>query len=124
MANNEPERIQVQHLLVGFSGSVPGKPVRRSQEEARTLAYDLLNQAKNGRNFDDLVRTHTDDSPPGIYKMSNLGVRPASGDEYPRNQMVGAFGNVGFVLNVGEYGIADYDPQTSPYGWHIIKRVA
>ncbi len=122
MPNNEPEHIQVQHILIGFSGSVPGKPIRRTQEEARTLAYDLLKQAQAGANFDELVRKHTDDSPPGIYGMSNLGISPAAG-EFARNQMVGAFGNVGFVLQVGEYGVADYDPRTSPYGWHIIKRV-
>ena len=58
--------------------------------------------------------------------MSNIGVEPAAdGSEYPRQGMVAAFGNVGFALNVGEIGIADYDPttMTSPYGWHIIKRV-
>jgi parvulin-like peptidyl-prolyl isomerase len=37
--------------------------------------------------------------------------------------MVPAFGNVGFALKVGEIGIADYDPHTSPFGWHIIKRL-
>ena len=37
--------------------------------------------------------------------------------------MVPAFGNVGFKLAVDEIGVADYDPTTSPYGWHVIKRV-
>lgn len=120
--NNEPEHIAVQHILIGFRGSVPGKPITRSQEEARALAYDILQQAQSGADFDALVRKHTDDSPPGIYGMSNLGVKPGP-NEYARNQMVGAFGNVGFTLNVGDYGVADYDPRTSPYGWHIIKRV-
>jgi parvulin-like peptidyl-prolyl isomerase len=55
--------------------------------------------------------------------MSNSGVAPLSADEYSRDKMVPAFGNVGFTLQVGEIGIADYDPATSPYGWHIIKRV-
>ncbi len=122
MANNEPEHIQVQHILIGFAGSVPGKPIRRSQEEARVLAYELLKQAQSGADFDELVRKNTDDSPPGIYGMSNLGVTAVRG-EYPRNQMVGAFGNVGFVLNAGEVGIADHDPKSSPYGWHVIKRL-
>jgi parvulin-like peptidyl-prolyl isomerase len=122
MANPEPEHIQVQHLLIGFSGSVPGKPIRRTQEEARTLATDLLQQAQAGANFDDLIRKHTDDSPPGIYGMSNKGVTPGAG-EYPRTGMVPAFGDVGFILNVGEYGLADFNPRTSPYGWHIIKRL-
>lgn len=121
-ANNEPDHIQVQHILIAFSGSLPGQPVKRSQEEARNLAYDLLKQAQEGADFDTLVRKYTDDSPPGIYGMSNLGVAPARG-EYPRNQMVAAFGNTGFPLEVGQVGIADYDPRTSPYGWHIVKRL-
>lgn len=123
MANNEPEHIKVQHVLIGFKGSVQGKQISRTQEEARKLAYDILAQAQSGANYDELVRKHTDDSPPGIYAMSNLGVKPNGSDEYPRDKMVGAFGNVGFKLNVGEYGVADYDTRTSPYGWHIIKRV-
>jgi parvulin-like peptidyl-prolyl isomerase len=65
---------------------------------------------------------HTDDRPPGIYGMSNAGVAPAAG-EYARGSMVPAFGNVGFKLNKGDIGIADYDPRTSPYGYHVIKRV-
>ena len=39
------------------------------------------------------------------------------------SQTVPAFGNVGFKLAVGEIGIADYDPKTSPFGYHVIKRV-
>jgi parvulin-like peptidyl-prolyl isomerase len=42
---------------------------------------------------------------------------------FARDGMVPAFGDVGFPLAVGEIGMADFNPQTSPYGWHIIKRV-
>ena len=122
MAATEPEHIQVQHILIGFQGSVPGKSIRRSKDDAKTLAYQLLEQAQSGADFDALVRKHTDDSPPGIYGMSNRGVSPAKG-EYGRDQMVPAFGNAGFPLAVGAVGIADYDPRTSPYGWHIVKRL-
>ena len=92
--------------------------------EAKKLAYEILDKAKKGENYDQLVKDNTDDQAPGIYSMSNNGVTPLSQAEYPRNQMVPAFGNVGFTLKVGEIGIADYDPQTSPFGYHIIKRVA
>jgi hypothetical protein len=119
----EPDHIKVQHILIGFTGSVPGKNISRTVEEARALAYSLVDSAKAGISFDDLVVRHTDDSPPGIYGMSNLGVNASAGKEYPRNQMVPAFGNVGFKLQVGEIGVADYDPKTSPYGFHVIKRV-
>lgn len=129
--NNTPvpaDHIQVQHILigfrdaVGFQGAAPGKASSRTQEQAKTLAYDLLNKAKGGSNFDTLVAENTDDSAPGIYGMSNTGISPAAG-EYPREGMVAAFGNVGFALNVGEIGISDYDPQASPFGYHIIKRL-
>ena len=46
MPEREPDHIQVQHILIGFTGSVPGKPIRRTKEEAKTLAYDLLEQAR------------------------------------------------------------------------------
>ena len=118
----EPEHIEVQHILIGFSGSVPGKRITRTKEEARALAYDLLAKAQAGEDYDALVRKHTDDSPPGIYGMSNRGVQPARG-EYAREGMVGAFGDVGFTLEVGGYGVADHDPGSSPYGYHVIKRV-
>lgn len=117
-----PAHITVQHILIGFAGSVPGKNITRSREEAKTLAYQILDRAKTGEDFDKLVAQYTDDSPPGIYRMSGAGVPPEQG-EFGRDQMVPAFGNVGFALQVGEYGIADHDPTASPFGWHIIKRV-
>ncbi|MGH7724486.1 MAG: peptidylprolyl isomerase [Candidatus Eiseniibacteriota bacterium] len=118
----EPEHIKVQHILIGFVGSVPGKNITRTKDEAKTLAYQILERAQKGEDFDTLVKQNTDDAHPGIYGMSNKGVTPATG-EYPRDRMVPAFGNVGFKLAVGGVGIADYDPATSPYGYHVIKRV-
>jgi parvulin-like peptidyl-prolyl isomerase len=37
--------------------------------------------------------------------------------------MVPAFGDVGFQLDAGQVGMASYDRDKSPYGWHIIKRL-
>jgi parvulin-like peptidyl-prolyl isomerase len=42
---------------------------------------------------------------------------------FKRSGMVAAFGDVGWRLEVGEYGVAPFDARTSPYGWHIIKRL-
>jgi hypothetical protein len=117
-----PEHVQVQHILIGFAGSVPGKDIRRTKEEAKKLAYEILERARKGEDFDALVRQYTDDSPPGIYGMCGVGVKPGPG-EYVRNQMVPAFGNVGFNISPGNIGIADYDARLSPFGWHIIKRL-
>jgi parvulin-like peptidyl-prolyl isomerase len=118
----EPEHIKIQHILIGYSGSVPGKPIKRTLDEAKALAYDLLKRAKAGEDFAALVKANTDDAFPGIYGMANRGVAPRQG-EYPRTQMVPAFGDAGFPLKVGEIGMADFDPQKSPYGWHIVKRL-
>jgi hypothetical protein len=129
LENGEPSHITVQHILIGFSGSVPGKPIRRKKDEAEKLAAEVLEKAKSGEDFDQLVKTHTNDSPPGIYKMANHGFdgdmtsRDRSNWVYERGGMVPAFGNVGFKLEIGEIGMSDFDEDASPFGWHIIKRL-
>ncbi len=127
--SGEPAYITVQHCLIGFEGSIPGKPISRTKEEAASLAVDLLQQAKDGADFDEMVRQQTDDSSPGIYEMANDGFPGALEDDgrtisiFERRGMVPAFGNVGFSLAVGEFGLSDYDLRTSKYGWHIIRRI-
>ena len=120
----EPDSITVQHILVGFQGSLPRKNITRSKESARELAQKVYEMAKSGRDFGELVKEFTDDAYPGIYKMSNFDVPgDRSQNIFPRDQMVRAFGDVGFPLEVGGIGLAEYDPQKSQYGWHIIKRI-
>lgn len=125
----QDDRITVQHILIGFKDAIgfqgrqaPAKVGTRTQEDARKLAYDLLDKAKAGEDFARLMQENSDDTGGGTYGMSNISVEPASG-ETAREGMVPAFGNVGFALKVGEVGIADYDPATSPYGYHVIKRI-
>ena len=116
------EHIKVQHILISFAGKVPGKNITRTEDEARALAAQVLDRAKKGEDFDSLVKTYTDDRAPGIYALANSGVTP-SADEFSRDRMVPAFGEVGFSLAPGEIGMAEYDPARSPFGWHIIKRL-
>lgn len=118
----EPERITIQHVLIGFQGSVPGKNITRTLEEAKTLAGDILKRASGGEDFDALVKQYTDDSHPGIYTLVNNGLVPGQG-EWARRRMVPAFGDTGFPLKVGEVGVAEYDRMRSPYGWHVVKRL-
>jgi parvulin-like peptidyl-prolyl isomerase len=120
----EPERVAVQHILIAFRGSVPDAKVTRSQADAEQLALKIFARAKAGEDFDAMVKTYTNDSYPGLYRMSNRGVTPdASRQEFSRTRMVQAFGDVSFGLEVGGIGLAAYDPVTSKYGWHIIKRL-
>lgn len=117
----EPEHITVAHVLIAFAGT--GTEAKRSKADAEKLATEVLDRAKKGEDFDKLMKDLSDDTGGGVYMMSNLGVRPTNPDEFPRNKMVGAFGNVGFKLDVGGIGMSNFDPKTSPYGWHIIKRL-
>jgi parvulin-like peptidyl-prolyl isomerase len=47
-----------------------------------------------------------------------------SSTPHPRAAMVPGFGDVGFSLAEGEVGIAEFDAEKSPFGWHVIKRLA
>ena len=124
LENGEPSAITVQHCLIGFAGSVQGKTISRSKESASKLASELLEKLESGEDFDAIIQAYTNDSPPGIYKMANSGLPADSrAGVYSRDGMVPAFGNVGFKLEIGEYGVSEYDPTTSPFGWHIIKRL-
>lgn len=119
-----PARVAVQHVLIAFTGSIPDGKVTRSREEARALALEIFDRAKKGEDFDALVKRYTDDEYPGIYRMSNIGVAPdPAKKEYSRARMVKAFGDVSFGLDVNGIGLAAYDPKTSKYGWHIIRRL-
>jgi hypothetical protein len=118
---SQPESIAVQHILISFAGA--GTSATRTQDEAATLAAETLQRARRGEDFGELVQTLTDDSFPGIYRLCNTGFSPRSADEYPRGGMVPAFGDIGFALEVGGIAIAPFDPRSSPFGWHIIKRL-
>ena len=119
-----PDHIEVQHVLIGFQGSVPGKTVTRTKAEAEQLAQEVLAKARKGENMDALVQQYTDDQFPGVYDLSNTGITPdKSKGEYARGEFVKGFSDVAFGLSVGNVGIANYDPQTSGFGWHIIKRL-
>ncbi len=120
----EPDHVTVQHILIAFKGTIPKEDLTRNRDEAELLAKEIFERAKNGEDFDALVKEYTDDQHPGIYKMSNIEINPdKSKEEYSRARMVKAFGDVSFKLAVNDIGLAEYDPETSKYGWHIIKRI-
>lgn len=118
----EPEVIEVQHILIGFSGSVPNKEIDRTRKEAKNLAYDLIDRAEAGEDFAALVEEYTDDSAPGIYRMTN-DEAPAQEGAYRRRDMATSFGDIAFRLEVGEFGLAKHHAELSPFGYHIIKRL-
>ena len=121
IADPEPEHVLVAHVLVAFDGAARSKATR-SKEAAEKLAYEMLARARKGEDFNKLIKDFSDDSGPGVYGMANHRISPF-GDEYERRKMAAAFGDVGFKLEVGSIGMSVYDPQKSPFGWHIIKRL-
>ncbi len=121
-AGKEPEQVVVQHVLISYKGRIRGKEIDRTKKQAQALAEKLLERAQAGEDFDALVKEYTDDSYPGIYTVINRGV-PVPSDGFKREQMARRFGDVAFKLEVGGIGLANYHPEGSPYGYHIIKRL-
>jgi hypothetical protein len=120
----EPDHITVQHILISFKGSIPKETVTRTKEDAEKLADEIYDRAKKGEDFDTLVKEYTDDNYPGVYKMANFNTEPDRDQgEASRSQMVKDFGDVSFGLSVDEIGMAEFSPERSKYGWHIIKRL-
>lgn len=118
-----PKKVKVQHILIAFEGSLPGKNVKRSQQEAKKLAEDLLQKANEGeQSFQELVKAYSDDQDPGIYELSNLGLQPNEG-EFARSDMVQGFGDLAFSLETDEIGLVEYSEERSPFGYHILKRL-
>ena len=116
----EPEHVLVAHVLIAFQGT--GTKATRTREAAEKLAGDVLAKARKGDDFNKLMRDYSDDLGDGVYGMANHRVNPV-GEEIERRNMVSGFGDAAFQLEVGEIGIAAYDPAKSKYGWHIIKRL-
>ncbi len=117
----EPAQITVRHILISFQGT--RTKATRTKEEAKALAGQLLEIVKKGEDFAALMKAHSDDTGPGIYTLVNDGQTGSPPKIYGRRQMVAAFGDVGFKLDVKGIGMAEHDPKASPFGWHIIQRV-
>jgi hypothetical protein len=118
---DEPAHVVVQQLLISFEG-VGGPGVTRTKDEAGRLARHVLEEARRGRDFAELVRLYGDDrTRDGKCALANWGV-PAGPDEVERQKRPRAFGAVAFSLAPGEVGLAEYDPNADPLGWHVMKR--
>ena len=128
-----PDHIQIDHILIGVRQPMPRMDgFKRTASEAEALALDLYKKLKAGADWAAAKREFSEDPPPGgPYKLANSsrGVQPVEPDEYPRAMMAPAFGDVGFTLQVGDIGLAAFDPNKgpvpgkSPFGFHIIKRL-
>jgi len=127
----EPSRITVHHVLIAFKGAHRAPPtVNRTQDEAKTLALEILERAKNGEDIAALAKEYSSDPGGGLYTLVNTGVAKEKPSDIPRANFIKPFVDVAFKLKVGEVGLVDYDPAKdargnplSPFGWHVIKRL-
>jgi|GEM_PF-5222760 len=133
-------RIEVQHILLGVRSDGPPQLQQMSAgfsygsaDEAKAAAAKVFERIQAGEDFTALVRELTDDGlseaerngegVPGVYTIITEGQPDNANKVFPRKGLVAAFGDVGFKLQVGEVGVAAYDLQSSPFGYHIIKRI-
>ena len=122
MPNGEPGVITLKHILIAFKDT--GTKATRSREDAEKLTYDLVARAKSGEDFDKLMKEFSNDPGGGTYTLTNTGVAAdQAAGEFDRSGMVPAFGDVGFRISLNEIAVAEHDDKTSPFGWHVIKRV-
>lgn len=107
-----PERIAAKHILIGYADSPKSVGnVTRSEAEARTLAEQVLREARaEGVDWDALASKYTDEEP-GKTSGGDLG-------KFGRGQMVPSFERAAFALKVGEIS----EIVKSPFGFHIIRR--
>ncbi|MBL4684510.1 MAG: peptidyl-prolyl cis-trans isomerase [Nannocystaceae bacterium] len=104
------DQVQASHILLMYAGSERSSATR-SQQDAQTQIKDLSKQLDAGADFADLARANSDCPSKG--KGGDLG-------RFGRGQMVGAFEDTAFGLEVGQTsGVV-----TTPFGFHIIKRTS
>lgn len=106
-----PAEIAAQHLLVMYDGSrAAPKSIKRTKEEARARAAEALQRIKAGEPFDQVVAAYTDE-PGGAARHGSLG-------RFSYDQMVKAFSDAAFALEVGQVSTVI----ETAFGFHVIRR--
>ncbi|MHC4931626.1 MAG: peptidylprolyl isomerase [Planctomycetota bacterium] len=126
-------KVMVEWIEICFEGVEYRPHIVRPREEARKLAYRLLDRARSGVDFQLLKREFSDDRSKrtgeanGPYILCNRGVphrlRRDGIPELPYDKTSINLRNLAFTLEVNEVGISDYDPKKAPWGWHVVKRI-
>jgi len=125
----QPRRVTYDHILITFKGAHKRVSSSLTREQAEALAKSLFERLEAGVvDWNAAKAEYTADrgmktgAPLGPYVMVNDGVQYAAG-EIPRANAARGLGDLVFFLKVGEIGLVEYDPKTSEYGWHIVKRI-
>jgi hypothetical protein len=103
---------KIKHILIGWNGTDAHDPraEKRTKQDAEAQVRTLLEQLKQGADFDALMKQYSEDAGSA-----------QSGQSYtvaPDATLVIEFKQLGLRLRVGEFGVVQ-----SEFGFHIMKRV-
>jgi parvulin-like peptidyl-prolyl isomerase len=107
----EEERIAASHVLIQYKGSMRASAeIKRSKEEAKKLAGEIMGKAKKGADFAGLAKQYSDE-PGAKERAGNLG-------KFAKGNMVKPFADAAFALKPGQVS----DVVETDFGFHVIKR--
>ena len=102
--------IGARHILIAYQGSQRVDPaITRSREEAKALAESIVQEVRDGKDWDALWQEHSNE--PGGRPGGDLGM-------FARGQMVPEFEQAAFALEIGQTS----DVVETPFGFHVILR--
>jgi hypothetical protein len=108
----------VTHFLIAFHDPQYMKDATRTKEQALAVAKSLLQDAVNGRSFDEIVEKFTDDRDRKTGKPNTNNGKPGS-YTFPPPRMMAAFDKAARETPVGKITPV---PVETPYGYHVIRR--
>jgi peptidyl-prolyl cis-trans isomerase D len=100
-----PKTVEARHILI----RVPEDAAPEAVEQARERILALQKQARDGADFAELAKAHSEDE----------GSKASGGalGAFRKEAMVQPFGEAAFALQAGQIG----DPVRTRFGWHLIK---
>jgi hypothetical protein len=118
-----PRRVKVKQVLVRWSGARGAHGSKLDRAEAGLLARALLERARRGADFDQLVANEADAglAVEVLTVVADANARGAG--EYSRADLAPALAELVFNLDIGEVGLCRFHERESPYGWHVVLRV-
>lgn len=103
-----PEEVSAKHILIAYDGA-ESATATRTQEEAETLANELLTRIQGGESLADLAVEYSDDTGSGA-EGGDLG-------SFGRDVMTENFEEAAFALPVGSIS----EIVETEFGYHIIE---
>jgi len=106
----QPEQLQVRHILFFVDEGDKGYPKQHTDEEARQLAQNIIEQLKQGADFSELAKSYSEDE--GTKANGGLFT-------FSEGQAVAEFEQAAKALKDGEF---TENPVKTEFGYHVILR--